>query len=306
VFAREPELRVPALVVICFQNWKHTHHLDHAGFGEDFLSKNNIHGIYVNCISNVWWQYADLHQALELVAAAAEPFPERVVYGSSMGGYAALRFADILGATMVIAASPQFSPRRNIVPAESHYEKAISGVNFEYEEQSLEFRDIPRFLLYDPFLKIDKEQAFRYTQFGRINLVPIPASGHPCLTLLMEQKRLSSVVKQMIEGSFDIDSFKSEQRKLRRSTYRYWDQLSVRLAERRKLLKAAKVAERAAECFVENNDKALSLALRWALYAGDHVYAGMITAKISAGYPEAVRLWIEADEHRRRVLSRRT
>jgi hypothetical protein len=302
-FVTQPATIVQNLVVICFQNWRQNHNLDNSGFGEGFLLKNDIPGIFVNCISNAWWQYDDLQQALAVVAAAAAPFERRITYGSSMGGYAALRFADIIGATMVISASPQFSPRQEVVSLEIRYAQAIRGVIFKYESSLSRFKDIARFLLYDPFLKIDKEQACRYTEYGNVTLVPIPASGHPCLSLLLDQKRLSAVIKLMMSGSFDINRFKIEQRGLRRKTYRYWDQLSYRLAERRKLIKASQVAEKAADQFLDHKDKALSLALRWALYAGDHVRAGMITTRISAGYPEAVQLWIKADEHRRRVLA---
>ena len=302
-FVRYPVVAAQNTVVICFQNWKQTHDLDHSGFGESFLTKNNILGIYVNCISNAWWQYDDLPQALEVVAAAAAPFQQRITYGSSMGGYAALRFADIIDATMAISASPQFSPRHEVVPLETRYEQAVSGVIFKYEDTLSHFKDIPRFLLYDPLLKVDRDQAHRYMRFGKVNLVPIPASGHPCLSLLLDQARLSSVIRLMMSGSFNTATFTAEQRGLRRKTYRYWDQLSYRLAERRKLLKASQVAEKAAENFLDHRDKALSLALRWALYAGDHVLAGMITTRISAGHPDAVRLWTEAREHRRRVLA---
>ena len=301
VFMTKPINSGQDRVVICFQNWRQNHDLDHSGFGAGFLSKNKIAGIYINCVSNAWWQYNDLQQALAVVAAAAAPFEQRITYGSSMGGYAALRFADAIDATMVIAASPQFSPRREIVPLEIRYEQAIAGVVFQHEGNLLRFQNIPRFLLYDPLLKVDREQANRYLDYGDLILVPLPASGHPCLSLLLDQKRLSSVIKQMMSGSFLVDRFRIEQRELRRSTYRYWDQLSYRLAERRKLVKASQIAEQASEHFPDHKDEALSLALRWALYSGDHVHAGMITCRMSACHPDAVRLWTEAFEHRRRV-----
>ena len=293
-------------IVVGFQNWRPTQGLDDPGFGETFLDKNRLAGVFVNCIGNSWWQYDDLPEALAAVASATAPFEQRITYGSSMGGYAALRFADLIGATLVIAASPQFSPRHEVVPVETRYTKAICGVNFKYEDGLLPFKHITRYLLYDPLLKVDREQVQRYAAFGSVHLVPMPASGHPCLSLLLDQERLSSTVKLMMSGHFNIAEFRTEQRHLRRATFRYWEQLSFRFAERQRFVLASRIAEKAAEHFLDHRDRALSLALRWTLYAGDHVRAGMITTRISAGYPDAVRLWTEAFEHRRRVLARQS
>lgn len=305
-FSNEVATAPQSSVVVGFQNWRQRHSLDDLGFGETFLGKNGLAGIFVNCISNSWWQYDDLPQALKAVAVTAAPFERRTTYGSSMGGYAALRFADLIGATMVISASPQFSPRHEVVPLETRYTQAINGVDFKYEDGLLPFRNITRFLLYDPLLKVDREQSHRYAAFGDVEFVPMPASGHPCLSLLLDQDRLSSTVTLMMSGQFNFADFRADQRRLRRKTYRYWEQLSFRLAERQKFSSASQVAKKASEHFLDRSDQALSLALRWTLYAGDHVRAGMITTRISAGYPEAVRLWTEACEHRRRVSARQS
>src|SRR5689334_6646944 len=101
-----PTLRVFAVVtpnsdhsrvVVSFANWLGTPSLTTFGAAERLLSPRGIDGVYVNCVGNHWWQYEDLPLALAAARRFMTPWREIVTYGSSMGGYAAFRYAAPLG-----------------------------------------------------------------------------------------------------------------------------------------------------------------------------------------------------------------
>jgi hypothetical protein len=260
-FATYPHPPSDDLVVIAFQHRAENLTLDSPGFGESFFNKQNTPSVHVNCRSNAWWQYDDLPACLASVKSVVSNFTKRVTYGSSMGGYAALRFADAIGANAVISASPQYSPRSEVISLETRYQTDIENVAFIHENTSQSFEDIPRYLLFDPYFPADKAHAHRYLQHGRVTLVPMPAAGHPCLLLLAEQGTLKDVLLKMMNGTFDVSLFASQQHSVRRSTYRYLNQLSFRLADRRKFRLAYSVAKESVRLFPEKKDEAFSFSL---------------------------------------------
>ena len=113
------ELRVVAVrphrsrsAVVTFSSYVHHRTLDRPGFGEAFLLKYGIDAVHVVCRGNEWFQYDDLRPALELAAREIGGYENRVAYGLSMGGYAAINFSDWLGVDRVIAIAPQYSITR--------------------------------------------------------------------------------------------------------------------------------------------------------------------------------------------------
>ena len=95
--------------MVSFGHCDECHDLDRQGFGEAFFARHGISAIFVNGCGNHWYQYPDMIEALGTIRYALRTCPNIMTYGSDMGGYAAIRFAEHVGATAALALSPQYS-----------------------------------------------------------------------------------------------------------------------------------------------------------------------------------------------------
>lgn len=291
VFASEHTAAGSNRLVVCsFQNRVGQPDLDSAGFGEKLLADAGIAGVFFNCATNHWWQYPEMPQALSVVRRFTSGYETCATYGSSMGAYAAIRFAEAIGATRVVASGPQFSPRSSVVGREKTYDNDVKDVIFLFEDNFRAKNESTVYLIYDPFLLVDKEHADLYAEAVTAVRVPIACSGHPPLALLAEQGRAKTVTLELLQGRFVPEQFHQEQRALRRGTFRYWEQLGYRLAERGRMPWASRVAERAATVLPSRHDEAMALALRWAWWRSDFARAKFLSGKLPVGHPEVKRM----------------
>jgi tetratricopeptide (TPR) repeat protein len=212
------ELRVVAVrphqsrsAVVTFQSYVHNRTLDRSGFGEAFLLKYGIDAVHVICRGNEWFQYDDIHPALDTAAREIRGYENRVAYGLSMGGYAAINFSDWLGVDRVIAISPQYSidPRR--MPAETRWLPDRHRIAFIQDRiDRLAGTAPPAFIVYDNQFALDCLHVAKIAQTVPVTEIPIPYSGHPTDRVLVEAGLLSGLVRQLIEGDFDPHAFARE------------------------------------------------------------------------------------------------
>lgn len=145
-----------------------------------------------------WFPPAAMAELLPVIRAAAQP--EAVVYGFSMGGYAALKYGRALGARGVLALSPQYS----IDPADgtvgrrglTYYDPALhAGMRVtpgEYPDQSL--------LLWDPLVGADDRHARAIAVLPGIRPLPLRMAGHATPAVLAETRRIVPVAEALLAG----------------------------------------------------------------------------------------------------------
>src|SRR5690606_2946301 len=75
---------------ITFDHLREEPSLDRAGFGEEFFRTRGISLVTVIGSGNDWYQYPDIERALDVTRRSLAGARARIVYGSSMGGYAAV------------------------------------------------------------------------------------------------------------------------------------------------------------------------------------------------------------------------
>jgi len=106
-----------------------------------------------------------------------ERFSKRILYGNSQGGYAAIKFSAALGATTVLAFSPQYSIDRRIVPDDrvnKYYTgQRNAGMWVQADEAAGNI-----FVFYDPQDSADAAHAVRIAQAACIIPIQIPYVGH--------------------------------------------------------------------------------------------------------------------------------
>lgn len=242
IFHASPNLKVFAdnaspssseMLVVCFQYLLPVPTLDAPGFGEEFFRAHRIDSVFVNCSTNEWWQYPELSEALSTLRGLAAKWRRTVTYGSSMGGYAALRFAEAIGATTCIAVGPQYSPRSSIVPGENRYDALVSATEFLHEDAYRVCRTAMNFVLYDPLHRLDKRHVLRYAQEADLLHVRVPCTGHTPTVVLSQCGLLSDVILELLSGTFRSPEFRRNFRRARRGSSEYWRELGLRLGERK-------------------------------------------------------------------------
>lgn len=84
--------------VITFDAYHDALGFEREAFGESYSAGLGITAIHVMSQGNDWFQYAEIPAVLARVREAAAAADYRMAYESRMGGYAAIRFADEIGA----------------------------------------------------------------------------------------------------------------------------------------------------------------------------------------------------------------
>lgn len=202
---------------------------DRKGFGEDFFRANRISFVCVKPLRCAWYQHREILDACASIRRATQSFDRVVTYGQSMGGYAAINFATALGATDVIAISPQYTidPRR--APLETRYSDGLLNIDdFIYDQPTgRDWTGVDAFVFYDPINKLDAYQADLASGGSPVNLVKLHHSTHPS-TQVISKKALKAMVSMTGASGVQsavpslIDAFKRD----RAESWLYWLNLS--------------------------------------------------------------------------------
>lgn len=271
--------------------------LEKKGFAEDFLRKRNISAIHVISKENTWYQDRCMPDVSALIRKAAAG--RRIVtYGSSMGGYAAIRFADWLGADRVIAISPQGAVNPQIAHWEGLWTIERNAIPQFWDEVGRLHCDV--FAFYDPKTS-DRHHVEYVARQATVQHITLPFAGHPAGSFLNDLGLLSEAVIDIAEGRFDRPLFMQRVRERRKSSANYICALSQTMLRR-------------------NSRTKLSLAKRCEAMAPDgwfKAYIGMIEASLgnpdnAALYfrkaieaePQAVRYRVWYDEYQNQLVHR--
>lgn len=129
-----------------------------------------------------WYPQASIRAALPEISYTLRSFGRRLFYGSSMGAYAAIKYSQLLGATDVVAYSPQWS----IDPAECG--PGIGGYDGQFRPEMAGMGIRPADiagrinLFYDPW---DPTDAYHYRMIEaaapNLQAFRVPHAGHHVL-----------------------------------------------------------------------------------------------------------------------------
>lgn len=186
------------VVFVTFESYADHHHPDRAGFGEHFLHSRGFGAYHFLPSSNAWYQYAEMEAALAHVREDIGPGTRILTYGMSMGGYAAFRSADRLGAHCVIAFSPQYSIDPRLVGWETRWQD-IPPLLWEPPHGR---RGVPLYVFYDPN-NGDRHHVRLMAREGNVHRVRLRHGGHPCAAFLNECGLLGDAIVALAEDRFD-------------------------------------------------------------------------------------------------------
>ncbi len=218
VEGKRQEVARDDVVFVTFESYADERGADRAGFGERFLQSRGFTAYHFLPRSNSWYQYPEMRDALVRVRAAIGPGKRVMTYGMSMGGYAAFRFADLLGADCVLAFSPQFSIDPALIGWEQRWRQDLPPLLWEPTPVR---RDVPIYVFYDPN-NGDRRHVRLMARHGDVRRVRLRHSGHPCVAFLNECGLLGDAIIALAEDRFDIAACEREawRRRERSAAYR--------------------------------------------------------------------------------------
>jgi tetratricopeptide (TPR) repeat protein len=204
--------------VVTFDSYTDFRTLDRQGFGEEFLSARGINAIHVISRDNDWYQHEEMPSVAALIADAVKPYRRVVAYGSSMGGYAAIRFGRAVGGHVALALSPQFSIDPEVAPFENRWLGEASRINsFRIEKEFADAGIETAYIVYDPY-DADRHHVALLKNLTKVIEMHIPHAGHPVTGFLAEAGILQNLVIDVVSGTVDRARFQQSARSARKQT----------------------------------------------------------------------------------------
>ena len=221
--------------------------LDGPGFGTDFLLSQGCDVIAVKNLRDDW--YAGLTpEHVSLVRMAAARHAIRATYGSSMGAFAAIRFAKALDVSRVLAISPILDVRQDWDTRYRHDLPEMIRVGYDTQDPMIApdhvDAQIAYQIAYDPYCREDKQQAALLRSLvRRCDALEVPFGGHPVGPALRDAALLSKFAASALKlgkvAQIDVSAMQDTPW-VRHARVRY-------LLERQKLKSALVVSKHALE-----------------------------------------------------------
>ncbi|MHB1112570.1 MAG: tetratricopeptide repeat protein [Acidovorax defluvii] len=211
--------------------------LDIDGFGVKFLNGLGFSVIAVKTNTDLWYENlssSNLDQINKYINQLGGNFQFRIGYGSSMGGYAAMRFSKYLRLTHVIAISPLYDIKSDFDKRWANDAKfmdaSVDMMKSEFLSHHCEY-----FIITDT-KSPDNEHLLKYKRIttpNKLTIVPTPYSGHPSGYMLSDIGALKPLVEMYLK-SFSASLKIQEYKSAKKTSESYLFNLSKALLEKKK------------------------------------------------------------------------
>lgn len=176
------------------------------GFGVQALLSLGLNCISFSTNRNDWYQGRTADAAIAAINAWIPAGRRRITYGSSMGGFAAINFAEQLKADYFVAISPQATMRPGFFVHNNdsrwQKERRVLELNHEHIVSGVA-ASRQGVILYDDQLATDAAHAVRCAAKTSAQLFPIPFSGHPSGKAANACYGLKRMVREIAFAQFD-------------------------------------------------------------------------------------------------------
>jgi hypothetical protein len=148
-------------------------------WGQRFCEKADITALGFISRRPNWFPAASMAKASVAAAPMLRQASERILYGHSQGGYAALRYRRLLDADVAIAFCPQISIDPGAVPFDGRFTSHFAPSLHEDMEIAPVHAAGRAYVFHDPFHAVDREHAQRIAALQeRTRLIPVHMTGH--------------------------------------------------------------------------------------------------------------------------------
>ncbi len=165
-------------------------------WGQRFCDKADISALGFISRRPNWFPAASIVKAVEAVAPILRAAPERILYGHSQGGYAALRYRRRFDATIAIAFCPQVSIDPKAVPFDGRFARHFSPELHARMGIAPDHAAGRAYLFFDPFHAVDRRHAERIAALQeRTHLIPVHMTGHGTVRAFTGTARALSLIE---------------------------------------------------------------------------------------------------------------
>ncbi|MEZ5798104.1 MAG: hypothetical protein R3D63_11850 [Paracoccaceae bacterium] len=195
---------------------------DRIAWGQKFLLAQGYDLLGVQIKRRDWYRDAAVIAALEALRDDGffRRYPAVSMYGSSMGGFAALAFAALAPGCTVMAFAPQRSLDPALCPFETRYRYARSNTDWSlpYGDAAEGLRAASRaYIAYDPMLADDLRHV-RALRGANVVELPMRHMGHKLPPGLLKMGLLKPISAQAFEAALEPAGFARMMRARRDST----------------------------------------------------------------------------------------
>ncbi|MBM9400466.1 hypothetical protein JUN65_02505 [Gluconacetobacter azotocaptans] len=233
-------------LIVTFDCYTNNHSLDRKGFGEDFFSKKGVDAIHFISRENKWYQHHEMQEAISSAGEYAQKYSRVVTYGSSMGGYGAIRFGGMIGAHVAVALAPQYSIDLSLCPFDRRWDESRI-ISFVTEKKQPIEAGPEIIIFYDPFDVNDRRHVEKIKSDVCVTEIRLPHAGHSAGVYLSELSLLRESIISILEDNFEFKKIEDEARSRRREASKYFATLSKRAARRGHFNWAVSLAKRASD-----------------------------------------------------------
>ena len=167
-----------------------------------------------------WFPKASMVELAQTLTPILQHFKNIVGYGGSMGGYAAIKYSNLLNMNRVIAFVPQYSIDPDQVEDRRYAEFFDAVANQDMHIQPEDVSSQREYIaVYDPYFAIDREHYLKIKELvPHIHTIHLPFTGHEALSVLAS----SSLLHDFIEHEFDETYFYQHVRKVKKQSKFYF------------------------------------------------------------------------------------
>jgi cytochrome c-type biogenesis protein CcmH/NrfG len=178
-------------------------------FGANLADRHMVSTLGFVATRANWYPAADMGEAIQAIRPILNRFGERVCIGYSMGGYATIKYARLLGSDTSIALSPQYSVHPSDIPDEfeDDLKETMAALKVDRDCIDEDMRIAAEsghgriYAFYDNTLKADSTHIARIEAQVRLIKVTMPYRRHFLDRCFAETPALSRLVKVCRTGS---------------------------------------------------------------------------------------------------------
>lgn len=207
--------------------------LEREAWGDKFYAENGWSSLGILTFDANWYRDEALFDYMEDLRDSGffNRFKHVVFTGTSMGGYAACAFSDLVPGSTVLAYSPQSTLAKDLVPWEKRFNRG------RQQDWSGRYRDCTEhtagaariYLCYDPYMEGDKAHADRYSGG---NIVHLHANyiGHKTVVFFRRAGILKNITKLCITNRMTKVIFDDLYRSRRKLPWYYFGLMDMAMA----------------------------------------------------------------------------
>ena len=199
---------------------------------EKSLSKYDFNVIGIMPKQKSWFPESSMRQMFAEIEDLIAPFKTRIGYGGSMGGYAAIKYSNLLDLKRVVALVPQYSINPDDVedPRYNMFFHAELNANMQIQPQDVS-AEREYIVVYDPYCPEDRAQYVKLEQvLPHIHTLNLPFTGHDAIAVLAS----SELLHDFLLHDFDATYFYKKIRQVKKNSKFYYRKVIENLLPRHK------------------------------------------------------------------------